>query len=496
MTPGNTTSNSSKAISYAVFVAYLLLLAFSINHHELWGDELHSWNIAKGSGSISDLLANTRYEGHPPLWYVLMWSLSRFTHQLGYLQCLQFLLISATVYLVIFRSSLPVMVRWLLPFGYFFLYEYGTLSRNYALGVLLAFSICLWWQKQRKGTAGYYFLLFLLSNTHLLGLLLAASLHLYFLLCYPRKNTKPLLLHLLGGLVLLPAAWCIFPPGDSQMNVDFWLRIWSDRMLDNILVAPLKAFVPIPAWWEPHFWNTHFLQDQSQLVTGLLSLLFVAVAAFVLRNDKKSLTLFLVNLLLTCVVALVFPITSVRYTGFLFIGFLVACWLHSNHKPLSGISKGLLCSLLLLQWGGSMVAIPRDYHQPFSNAYRVHELLQKVPAADSVTCDYWCLNNVAAYADKPFYCIELKKPVSFLLWNRELALVTGPSHEYVQGLDHLMQTAHLNQAWMISCNAPAGLERKDARLASKYTIQLVACAEGAIEPGSNIYLYRLTPVSQ
>jgi hypothetical protein len=485
-------TNRQSIFSIVVFAAYLLLLAFSICHHEPWGDELHSWNIAKGSESLGQLFANSRYEGHPPVWYVLMWCLSRLTHNLVYLQCLQYLLITSAVYLAVFKSRLPDLAKWLLPFGYFFLYEYGTLSRNYAVGILLAFAICVWLGQKRQGSLGYYLLLFGLSNTHLLGLLLAASLHLYFLLGCDKKLR---LTHLFGALVLLPAAWFIFPPGDSQMNTSFWLRIWSDRMFDNILAAPLKAFVPVPAWWEPHFWNTHFMQDQSMWLIGTCSLLLTALAGWILRKDKRSLTVFLVNVVLTCLVALVFPITSVRYTGFLFIGFLVASWLHSSSKPLTGSSKALLCGLLLLQLGGSIIALPRDYREPFSNAYRVNELLRQVPATDSVACDYWCLNNVAAYSDQAVYCIELQKNVSFLLWDKALAAVTGQAHGYVAGLNHLVQTAHLSRVWMVSCHGPDVLARKDPPLTTHFAVQLKSHAEGAIEPGSNIYLYLLTPVA-
>src|SRR5256885_261589 len=93
-----------------VYIVYLAVLAFTIGHHELWGDELHSWNIAKASNSFTDLIAKSRYEGHPPLWYTIMWTLSRFTHQLHYLQCVQFIIIAVAVYLLMFRSALPAAV--------------------------------------------------------------------------------------------------------------------------------------------------------------------------------------------------------------------------------------------------------------------------------------------------------------------------------------------------------------------------------------------------
>lgn len=490
-------SNSDRRISVAVFVLYLLALIMSIGHHELWGDELHSWNIAKGSHSFGELIANTRYEGHPPLWYTLMWLLSKCTHDLAYLQYLQYVIISAAVFLLLFKSRLPVLAKILLPFGYFFLYEYGTLSRNYAIGILLAFCICLLLQRQKMTSyIVYYLLLFLLSNTHLLGALLAGSLHLYFLLqqAAQKERKASLVLHvLLGAAVILPAAYFIFPPTDSQMNVSFWMKIWNPKMLTDMVAAPMKAFLPIPAWWSDHFWNTHFLGNKSLAAISLLSLLLISVAVYILREDKRILVLFLINLLLTCFVAAIFPLTSARYTGFIFIGFIVACWLYAACASFPKPAKILLYVLLAFQLCGSIVALPKDMHHPFSNAYRVNEILQQVPKGDSLVSDYWCLNNVAAYADKPFYCIELNKRVSFLLWDKQLASVTGTHHAYTDGLNHLFQATHLAHVWMISSNPPDELVRKDALLTPAYQVQLVKQIEGAIEPHSDLYLYNIRP---
>src|SRR6185503_14787340 len=158
-------------------------------HHEMWGDEIHSWNIAKGSRGFFGLINNSRYEGHPPAWYVILWSISKFTHNLAYVQAVHLIIASLSVFLILFFSPFPLSTRVLIPFGYFFLFEYAVLSRNYAIGVLLAICICLLIRKKfRYKLILYYVLLFLLSNTHLLAILLAGSLHLYFLLFLNEQN--------------------------------------------------------------------------------------------------------------------------------------------------------------------------------------------------------------------------------------------------------------------------------------------------------------------
>ncbi|XZF13685.1 hypothetical protein ACTHGU_18040 [Chitinophagaceae bacterium MMS25-I14] len=478
--------------TWSIFAVYLTLLAISISHHELWGDELHSWNIAKASGSFTELLHNTRYEGHPPVWYTLMWLLSKCTHNLVYLQCLQFCIISATIFVFLFYSPFPKIVKALLPFGYFFLYEYGTLSRNYAVGVLLAFIICLLLQRQGKTNYILYYLsLLLLSNTHLLGLLLAAALHLYFLLRNMEKTgRKNTVMHLLPGcIILLPAIYFIFPPGDSQLNMHFWLSIRNSHILADMAVAPVKAFLTIPAWWNYHFWNTNFLDTAGGGIRFILSALLILLIIVTLKNDRRSMLLFIANFLLTCTVEMLFSMTSIRYLGFLFISFIVACWLHYARQPLNKTGLWILCSILFVQICGSIIAVSRDVKYPFSNAYKVNELLQQVPAGEKSVSDYWCLNNVAAYTGKPFYCIELNRKISFLLWDNELSHVIATHAPYTNGFNNMFRTMGILQTWMISTNAPEALMKKDSSFPKIYHVQLTRKTEGSIESGGELYLY-------
>jgi hypothetical protein len=58
----------------ALFVALGLL---GILHHEMWRDELEIWLIARDSDSLRHLLHNMRTEGHPALWYLLVYAVSR-----------------------------------------------------------------------------------------------------------------------------------------------------------------------------------------------------------------------------------------------------------------------------------------------------------------------------------------------------------------------------------------------------------------------------------
>lgn len=491
-----------KAAIGVSFGLYLLLSAYTIIHHEMWGDEIHSWNIAKGSTDFSNLLHNIRYEGHPSVWYIILWTLSKFTHNLVWVQAVHWLIASLSVFLILFFSPLPVVSKILLPFGYYFLFEYSVLSRNYAIAVLLTFCLCIILRKDfRYKMLLYYGLLFLLSNTHLLGMLMAASIHVYFLLLYNRRKQKKSLrsIHaVIGLLVVLTGVYFIFPPSDSEMNVQFWLNRWGMRNFINFSQAPLRAFMPVQAWWKYNSWNTEFVIEAvkgnntllivSEAISGFIVILLIVV----LKKDRRSQVLFCSHLLFSFIVAMTFfTLGAARYAGFLYIAFIAAYWLHCYETPPAKKNRYIINAFLVVQALAAFTPVAKDIRYPFSNAYRVNELLAKV-TNEKVVTDYWTLNAIAAFADKPFYCVDLQKEVYFLKWDGELKSKVLSPDRYTNGLNRYFTENGINKVYLVSTIPSPILFRVDGKLAATFTIRLIDSIEGAIEKDSNLYLYQIS----
>ncbi len=495
-------SSLTNPVLWAIFGLYVLVLGYTMAHHELWGDEIHSWNIAKGSGSFVDLISNIRYEGHPPVWYSVLWSISKFTHNLVYVQAVHGIIAALVVFIVLFFSPFPFTTKILMPFGYYFLFEYAILSRNYAVGVLLVFCICLIIRKTfRYKFLLYYLLVFLLSNTHLLAILLAGSLHLYFLLLNieQKKKQSIIVLHvLLGILIFLPSLYFIFPPADSQLNIHYWINRWNIHQLAAFGQAPLFAFLPIPAWWSYNFWNTQFLIEAKtnysifRFFNLFISIILPVLAFFILRRNKKATVLFLTNLLLSFIIAVVvFSLTSERYAGFIFIGFIAAYWLYCYETPVTIKNKYLVNAFLIIQLIGGVFIVSKDIRLPFSNAYRVNELLKEVPGNEKTVTDYWAMNTISAFADRPFYCVDLQKEIFFVKWNSDLGIMQNRQYRYFEGVKNLFQKERINKVYMISTGSPTVLFKVDFQLFKSYQVKLIDKREGAIEKGGNLYLYQI-----
>jgi hypothetical protein len=494
---------------WGIYIAYLLISGCAISHHGPWTDEVNSWNIAKGSHTYADLISNTRYEGHPPGWFTILWSISRFTHNVAYMKTAQWLIAAMVVYMILFLSPFPLFTKILIPFGYFFLFEYAVFSRDYAMGVLLACCICYILTKDLKyKPLLYYTLLFCLTNTHLLGLILAASLHLYFLLWTreqrPSVNraapARRIGVHiLLGVIVSLPAVYFIFPPSDSMLNNNFWHNKITVSQLAALNEIPLRAFLPIPAWWNFHFWNTEFLLEAKNthhflsFANPLVSIGILALGALILRRSPKSLALFIANVLLTALVAVVVqPLTSARYSGFIFIAFIAAWWLYCYERPVTALNSRPVNMLLLVQLTAGAFAVTKGILFPFSNLYRVNELVNEVPAGYRLVTDYWTMSGYVTFMDTPAYCIDTRKEMSFIVWGADIPAIHNDPARYTGGLNDLFSRQHIDTVYMVTIAPVQQLFSTDTQLSGSFLITLVDKREGAIEKGSNLYLYRIS----
>jgi hypothetical protein len=487
---------------WIVFAIYAILCAWLMMHHGLWSDEVHSWNIAKSSNGYGDLLAHSRYEGHPPGWYTILWIISRFTHQIGWMQVVQWAIACSAVFLILFYSPFPVIIKVLIPFGYYFLFEYALFSRNYGIGVLLVCGICLIIRGNfRLQPVLYYALLFFLFNIHLIAILLACSLHLYYLLLQRerRKKTGYLLIHtLIGGLFLLMSLRLIYPPADSALHVDFQDSLHT-LDIRSFVYGPLRSFLPVPAWWMYHFWNTQFLLEASRtyyllkFLNLFISMALAASAFFLLWPNRKCLALFGSNLLLSGIVSMTsFAMTSARHIGYLYIGLIAALWLYCYENPLTIKKKRLAIVLISFQLAAGIFVIDQTIRLPFSNLDQIQALVSKVPAGQKLVSDYWTMNAYAAFMNKPIYCVDLRKEKSYIMWNSEMTAMLKNPYRYSSGLRCLFRTDGINDVYMISMHNPGELSELDAELASSFHVGLIDKKEGAIEKGCNLYLYRIS----
>lgn len=123
----------------AVLSFYALVVAVGIAWHEPWADEAQAWLLARDSGFWQMMLHGIRYEGSPGLWHALLWVLVRLHVSFMGMHWIAGAIAAGGVYLLLRYSPFPLVLRVLLPFGFWFAYQDAVVARSYVLFAVLAF---------------------------------------------------------------------------------------------------------------------------------------------------------------------------------------------------------------------------------------------------------------------------------------------------------------------------------------------------------------------
>lgn len=421
-----------------LWLAYLVTLVLAVTRHEMWRDEHQAWTLVTHSATLGELWQNTRYEGHPLLWFLLLWPLARLTNNAVAMQVVHTLLALASGYLVVFRSPFRFFEKAALLFGYYLLFEYGAIVRNYQPGVLLAFLAALEWGKTRPSYPLLGLLLFLLCQTNAYAALLAVGIGAGVFLeggfSVRRMVSKDVLAYALPlSLGVVVFALTTRPPADASFAPDWFVRLDGER-LKQCLSSAAQGLLPIPGRGF-HFWNSTAFMP---LVGSLVLLLSLWLGWRLLRRNAGSGWVFLV----TCGLMLLFTYTkmlpSLRHAGHLFLAFVVGYWhlcqrAADDREPLPG--RWFAEGVLLVQALTGVFAVAVDAVFPFSNSKATAAYLKTLPSAPVAGSPDHLLTPLAGYLQKEVYFLGTQQPGSFVKWRQSdynLNLITLPDTALVR----------------------------------------------------------------
>jgi hypothetical protein len=258
---------------------YCALVALTIPHHEPWADEAQAWQIARSNSFIELFRTAIHYEVSPGLWHGLLWLLIRLHVSYAGLPWVSAAIALCGVCLILFASPLPLALRLILPFTYFFAFQYSVVARNYVLFAPILFLLATIWRRREQHPILLSLLIGLLANVSAHGL--ATALGLIFVLLVeewkhvrekhdernPKQTTAPrnwiIAIVLLTALVAF-AIWCMIPPRDANWVVGASLALHrpaaaASRQLlysrDPLQWVPMALRIPT----EASLWLTYVL---------------------------------------------------------------------------------------------------------------------------------------------------------------------------------------------------------------------------------------------
>lgn len=298
VTPTATVGNEPQAPALApsrvllglVFGAYALVLAAGVASHEPWFDEAQSWLLARDASLPELLTTYLRYEGHPPLWYVLLAPLAKAGLPYRSGEVLSACFAALGVLLLLGNRGIPLWLRALVPFGFFIAFQYAVVARSYALVFPLLMAIERLYPSRRERVVAFATLLALLSLVSVHGVAMAGAFALVYLLDLYRSGRSldggERRRHLLAGgvlaLTLALLVWTLYPPADLLIadKLDFQFAP-SDVLL--FAAASVGGAVAGSALWSwlalalllPWLWSRGVLLLFSLLVGGLAAVMTI-----------------------------------------------------------------------------------------------------------------------------------------------------------------------------------------------------------------------------
>lgn len=173
--PSTSSIGESAWFAPTLTAVYALVLSFALFHHEMWRDEIQAWLLARDSANVFELFRNLKYEGHPGLWHLLLMPITRLTNSPVGMQILHLIIASTTIFIVAKYAPFSRLQKSLFAFGYFPLYEYGVISRNYALGLLFVVVTCVLLRQRWRHPLWLALVLCLMSHTSVHACIIAIS---------------------------------------------------------------------------------------------------------------------------------------------------------------------------------------------------------------------------------------------------------------------------------------------------------------------------------
>ena len=422
-----------------MFVVAALLSAVCIHAHAMWFDELQAWNIARASHSLGDLFSHLRYEGHPPLWYLPLYAITRFTGDPRAMQVLAWLLVVVVDALVLFRSPFPVPARIALVASYFFAFEYSVMARSYGLGVLLLVAALVALGRVRPRWTAATIALALLAWTSLAGAVLAASLALVLAGRWWRARSDGTATRggitcalVTAGSAIFAALMCI-PPSDFHSFSIGIPNSTSAYVAPTRLAAALggtwRGLVPIPVGVGR--WNTNIVDQLGGVwLQAVISLAVFVVVARVLRPYATAFGLWIVGTVAYVVFSVVVVLPDrAHYAGEFFLLFVACAWL-AYAPPGDGLDgarpavpsnwrtglPAVLTVVLAAQIVATLAILPDATARPFAPDRTLAEAAADAGLAhDIVSGQDFDGATMSGYLDTPVFSIARHAPMRFFV---------------------------------------------------------------------------------
>lgn len=379
-------------------LAFATIVLIGILNHAMWRDEVNPWLIVRENATMADMFAAIHYEGHPPLWYLLLLPLSLLTHDPQAMQLLHLAIATATIAVFARFAPFSPVQKILFSLGYLPFYEFALISRNYAIGLFLAVLFCAVFARRRQAIVALSLILVLMANASAFGLFLALALGLALawdelqIARHSQHTTMPVAPRALAAALFLAGVgmslYFMLQPTDSQLagGPSGWFLQFDMHQAARAVGRIWNGYIAVLVFSDSRLLDALFF--------AALSLGLFAQFAGALRHHKPA-AAYIVGTAIIVGFAYARFAGAPRHYGHHFVLLLAALWIADSLARRAGQPGGeatwgrwpsrVLWFLLICQAAAGVVAFSRDVIVPYSAGRAAAAHLQaQLPAPDGI----------------------------------------------------------------------------------------------------------------
>ena len=431
---------SHRVFNLVLCSIYLVASVLLIFRHEIWFDESHAWIVTRDVDGLGHLFQRQGYEGTPVLWHLLLYPFSRSGFPVITMQFIHLFIIFSAVVIFCWFSPFSKLHKGLFVFGYFMIFEYMAVSRNYGLSVLFIFLLAWFFKDRWRKPLRIGVVLFFLTQSNLHGIVIAlavlAALVFEFLFTFkkPQKAAlkKNLLLTLglsLAGVFI--AAVQIIPPDNLMPALKDYQLGFSFISVKNVLRSVVGSFIPIPQFTR-YFWDAETLLESISSYFLLLFLPLLASVFWLFRRHLTVLVMYFSAIVGLLLLFYVKPYSAfMRHYGQVFIFFIGCAWAilsEDKGEARENRSKKMLSifllAVLLFQLIGGIYAYIMDFRLPFTQSKKAAQFIMSQQLLDDETLlvgwkDFAVCPTLVYLPKLQYYYPQKRDFGSFINWTND-----------------------------------------------------------------------------
>jgi hypothetical protein len=444
----------------SIFFAIDLTLVL---RHAMWRDEWAVMQVAHrvSFGTVTGLVAHS---GVPFTWYWFAWLFDALRlDPWGLLVC-HALISGACVFVVAHFAPFSRPQKVLFAFGYFPLFEWGMIVRDYAIGMLAALVACLLFTQVRRRPIAFALAIAALGQTTAFGAPIGGALLAAYLVDLwqdrrPQRGRVSVGRMLACAAILLTSVgltywFCRLIPGSWHKQYPLGragdYALWFAQGIGNIW----RGDCPIPFRGQ---WNSNMM-DAWPWVEFCLGLGAMVVVSLLLLRSPAAVTFYLLATLGVAMINMM-NVCVVRHCGHYFLVLLMAYWIYlrSAHPPflppaaatvlerLGRVLPAGFISVLAVQCFVAAEMVTEAQAVSFSGSRDAADLIRRrAPSDDPIIGDVdFSVAPVSAYLNRPIYVPYRNAYCTYLIEDEKERFVPVPPQDLRRAIDSVISaTGH------------------------------------------------------